>query len=74
MYTVGNKNVPLYFGTYLPRFLTNTGINISYTNENRNEYSTMFLLNVLKSVSDVISASHRKSRKFPLVSMKYCEF
>jgi len=28
----------------------------------------------IKSVGDVISASHRKSWKFTFVLMKYCEF
>ena len=37
------------------------------------EFSTMHLYhNVLKSVGDAISASHRKSWKFTFVSMKYC--
>jgi len=46
----------------------------SCTNGNGNKYSTMYLLCVLKSVGDILSASHHKSWKFTFVSTKYCEF
>jgi len=38
LYTVGHKNVPVYFGPHLQRFLVD--FYTSCTNENVNEYPT----------------------------------